>query len=66
MMSASAPTRLTLLAARWAAELQLPIGNHWEPALVRHMSLEVARLGGDASAYAFVEATTAIRLNLSV
>jgi hypothetical protein len=62
----SPDSRLILLAAKWAARLELPPGNLWEPALVTSMRREVTRLGGDANAYAFVEALTAQRLGFQV
>ena len=60
----SGDARLAALAALWAQRLKLPAGNLWEPAIVRYMVVEAARLGGDASAYAFTEAMMAIRLGL--
>ena len=54
------------IVARWAQQLGLPLGNLWEPALLRYMEQEVKRLGGDASAYAFVGALTAHRLGMDM
>lgn len=52
------------LAASWAQKLGLPFGNQWEPAIVRSINREVERLGGDASAWAFVEAMYCAQLGL--
>jgi hypothetical protein len=55
-----------LVVARWAQEAGLPPGNLWEPAIVRNMEREHARLGGDALAQAAVIGMWAVRLGVRV
>lgn len=57
--------QFTKMAALWAQRSGLPVGNLWEPALVRYMEREYERLGGDKQAMAFIIALTANQLNFS-
>lgn len=52
------------IAAQWAQEIGLPLGNAWEPAVARNIAREFQQLGSDANARAFVTATWRIRLGL--
>lgn len=56
--------RATVLAATFAQEMGLPIGNLWEPGIVRNIMLELVRNGDTPEAWAAIESAYRIALGL--
>lgn len=56
--------RAAALAALWAQQLGLPLGNSWEAPITRHIIEQWHRLGADTGAWALTEVLFRMRVGL--
>jgi hypothetical protein len=55
-----------ILASKWAIELDLPIGNLWEPGICRAVEASWREYGADAEAWRLVEQEYRYRFGLGL
>jgi hypothetical protein len=55
-----------ILASKWAQELGLPVGNHWEPGIAGPLLASWREYGADGEAWRLVEQEYRYRFGLGL